>query len=249
MKYLIILLIITNELFALVSIKPVEIGEKPGLSGGVELGLETKRGNTHKDAYKAAIKVTYDSNASYVTWAEVSGEYGEANDVEDTNKMYAHYRYIHKLTDEVLRYEIFAQAQEDKFKALEQRRLGGLGLRAKIFNTPIGGQGYFGLGALYEDIKYTDPLIDPDEQNTRLNTYLAYSVKFTNSTFAYTLYYQPLFEDFNDYVMTNKLELTLNVFQKLYLKFSASYDRDSRPPNGVEYKYDLVQSTTFVYKF
>lgn len=250
MKYFIAILIITSELLALVSIKPVEIGEKAGVSGGVELGLETKRGNTHKDSYKASIKVMYDSNESYLTWAQMSGEYGEANDVEDTNKIYAHLRYIHKLTDENIRYEAFVQTQEDKFKAINHRRLAGAGLRFKIFNTPIGGQGYFGLGGFYENIMYTNPVLDPDEENIRMNSYIAYGVNFSKkSSLAYTLYYQPNTEKFDDYVMTNQLELTLEIYQQLYLKFSATYDADSYPPNGVQEKYDFSQSTTFLYKF
>lgn len=250
MKYIAAIFLITTQLLAVVSIKPVEIGDNQGFSGGVELGLDTKRGNTHKDAYKASANLNYDSNTSYVTWLRISGEYGKANDVEDTNKKYAHLRYIHKLTDETLRYEVFFQAQEDKFKALSYRGVGGLGLRAKIFNTPIGGKGYFGLGGLYEEIQYIDPTIDPNEYNTRVNSYLAYSLKFSNnSSLAYTFYYQPRVDEFEDYVMTNDLELILEIYQKLYLKFSISYDRDSTPPNGIQEKYDLSQSTTFLYEF
>jgi len=250
MKYIVAILIITTQLLAVVSIKPVEIGDKAGFSGGVELGLDTKRGNTYKDSYKASANLNYDNNVSYVTWFTISGEYGEANEIEDTNKMYAHLRYIHKLSEEILRYEVFLQAQDDKFRALNYRGVGGLGLRAKIFNTPIVGKGYFGLGALYEKIRYTDPSLDPNEDNTRLNSYLAYSLKFSkNSSLAYTLYYQPIIDDFDDYVMTNDLELILEVYKKLNLKFSISYNRDSTPPNGVEEKYDLSQSTTFLYEF
>ncbi len=250
MKYIVAILAITTQLLAVVSIKPVEIGDNAGFSGGVELGLDTKRGNTHKDAYKASANLNYDNNSSYVTWLRISGEYGEANEVEDTNKMYAHLRYIHKISEDTLRYEIFLQAQEDKFKALNYRGVGGLGLRAKIFNTPIGGKGYFGLGAMYEEISYIEPLLDSDESNVRINSYLAYSLKFSkNSSLAYTLYYQPMVDKFEDYVLTNDLELILEIYQKLYLKFSLSYDIDSRPPNGIEDKYDLSQSTTFLYEF
>jgi putative salt-induced outer membrane protein YdiY len=250
MRFLLITILMMGQLFAVVSIKPVEIGDKAGFSGGVEFGLDTKRGNTHKDAYKASASINYDNNISYVTWLKISGEYGKANDVEDTNKKYTHLRYIHKLTEDNLRYEVFLQAQEDKFKALNYRGVGGVGLRAKIFNTPIGGKGYFGLGVLYEEIQYTDPSIDPNEYNVRLNSYLAYSLSFSKkSSLVYTLYYQPMIEEFEDYVMTNDLELILEVYKKLYLKFSLSYDKDSRPPNGIEEKYDLSQSTTFLYEF
>jgi len=82
MKTLITLLIIsTQALFAITSVAPVEIGDDVGLHTKVEVSLETKRGNTDKDNYKASLRVTYDSNASYAMWAEVSGEYGQTSTV------------------------------------------------------------------------------------------------------------------------------------------------------------------------
>jgi len=137
MKLLILIAFITTQyLFALVSIAPVEIGEKIGISTKVEAGLETKRGNTDKDNYKASVRITYDNNTDYVAWTEVSGEYGKSNGVEDTSKAFAHLRYIHALTNnEKLRYELFAQLENDQFRQIKSRVLGGAGLRYKIFNS------------------------------------------------------------------------------------------------------------------
>jgi len=247
---LLIFLFITTQLFGLVSIKPVEIGEKVGVSGALEIGLDTKRGNTHKDGYKAAIKVMYDTNSSYLLWLHTMGEYAKVNEVENTNKQYAHLRYIHTLSEKNIRYEGFLQTQEDKFKAINHRRLAGLGLRFKLFDSSINAKGYYALGAFYEDIHYIDPSIDPNEHQIRVNTYLAYSIDLANkSSFVYTVYYQPSVDNFSDYVITNRLELNLQIYQELYLKFSASYDKDSKPPNGIDETYDFTQSTTFVYGF
>ncbi|MCW8894575.1 DUF481 domain-containing protein [Sulfurimonas sp.] len=251
MKLLILITLITTQyLFALVSIAPVEIGAKPGLSAEVEAGLETKRGNTDKDNYKASIRATYDENSSYVMWGELSGEYGKSNGVEDTNKAFSHVRYIHALTDnENLRYELFGQLENDDFRNIKSRVLGGAGLRYKIFNSQEKGKGYAGFGGFYEGIRYTNPLIDPAEDNTRLNSYLAYSIGFNNkASFSCTLYYQPKTNDFSDYVQSSELELKLNIFEELYLKFNASWNVDSKPPVGVE-KSDFVQTTSFVFNF
>lgn len=250
MKTLLIILLTLAQLDALVSITPVEIGKNSGLSANLEAGLETKRGNTHKDNYKLSKRITYDNNSSYVTWAEVSGEYGEANDVEDTNKIYTHIRFIHKLTDEIIRWEIFYQIQNDKFKAINTRNVTGAGLRFNIFDSNTGTKGYLGVGGFYENIRYINSGLDPNEDNIRINTYLAYSSKFNkNSTIAYTLYYQPSIEKFNDHVISNMFELKLNVFKKLFLKFSLSYDVDSVAPNDIESDYDFTQNTSFVYSF
>lgn len=249
MKKLILMTIVaTQTLLALVSIQPVEIGVQPGITGKVEAGFETKRGNTDKDNYKASLRVVYDSNKDYVTWAELSGEYGESNKVEDTNKAYIHLRYIHALTKDNLRGELFFQSQENKFKNIKRRRLGGAGVRYKLFSFFEKDNSYLGLGAFYESILYTTAL-DEDENTYRLNSYFAYTTPFgDDSTFTYTLYYQPSFDKFNDYIVTNSLELKLHIYKELFLKFNIKYDKDTKPPLGVE-DYDFTQTTSFVYNF
>ena len=248
MKLLLLITLLTVQyLFATISIVPVEIGEKPGTHGKVGASLETKRGNTYKDNYKAALRISYDNNISYVTWTEVSGEYGKSHDVEDTNKVFLHFRYIYALTEESIRAELFAQTQEDKFKSIETRRIGGAGLRFKIFEIFENGKGYLGLGGYYENIKYTDE--NPTEHDVRLNSYFAYTINFSeDSTFSYTFYYQPIFDYLNDFVTAHKMELKLHIYQKLFLQFKISYDFDSRPPIGV-LEDDFTQTTELVFNF
>ncbi|QHG92000.1 DUF481 domain-containing protein [Sulfurimonas sp. CVO] len=247
--YLLITLITTQYLFALVSIAPVEIGEKPGFSNSIETSLETTRGNTDTDSYKASLRTTYDNNTSYIVWAEVSGAYGKASGEENTNKLFSHIRYIHALTDETLRAELFAQLQNDKFRQINSRALGGAGLRFKLFDLLKNGKGYFGAGIFYENIRYENPIIDPTEDNVRVNSYFSYAIEFNKtSSAAYTLYYQPKVDDFSDNVQSHELELKLNIYQNLFLKFSLSYNTDSEPPLGVK-KYDFTQNTSFIFNF
>ncbi len=245
MKILLFLLL-TQTLFALVSVIPVDIGDDVGLHGKLGISLETKRGNTEKDNYKTSLRATYDSNASYVTWMELSGEYRQTNGVEDTNKLYSHVRYIHKITKQTLRAEAFVQIQTDKYKLLQERTLGGAGGRFKIFEVLENAKGYGGIGGLYENISYLD---NSTENNVRLNSYLAYTIRFNEkSSFSYIFYYQPLFEDFNDYALSHDIELQLHIYKQFYLKVSASYDLDSKPPLGVKNE-DFAQETMFIFNF
>ncbi len=193
MKFLLLItLIFAQHIFALVTITPVEIGDKSGFSSTIEAALETKRGNSDTDSYKASARTTYDSNKNYVTWAEVSGAYGKANGEENTNKLFSHARYIHAITKERVRGEGFLQLENDEFKHINSRALAGLGVRFKLQNMLQNSRGYLGLGAFYEDITYNNPLINPSEENIRANAYFAYSINLNNdSSIAYTLYYQP----------------------------------------------------------
>jgi len=250
MKFLLLITLITiQHLFALVTIAPVEIGDKPGFSSTAEAALETKRGNTDTDSYKASARVTYDSNADYVSWAEISGAYGKANGEENTNKLFLHARYIHALTQEIVRGETFLQLEKDEFKSIKSRALGGIGARFKLHGIVQNSRGYLGIGTFYEDIVYNNPLINPAEENIRANAYFAYSINLnTDSSLAYTLYYQPKINDLSDNVQSHEVELKLNIYKNLFLKFSLSYNTDSEPAVGVE-KYDFTQNTSFVFNF
>lgn len=249
-KFLFIGILVSQSLFGLVSIVPVDIGEEPGISAKFEMGLETKRGNTDKDNYKASIRVTYDNNVSYATWAEFSGEYGRSRHIKDTSKAFSHLRYIHALTDdENLRYEFFGQLENDKFKDIHSKILGGGGLRYRVLNSPHNGKSYFGFGGFFEGVRYTNPNINSSEDNARLNSYLAYTVKISDmSTFSYVLYYQPKVDDFSDYILANELELKVAILKKLFLKLNLSMIQDKKPAVDVK-KYDFVHTTTFLYKF
>jgi hypothetical protein len=249
MKYIILILLVgAHSLFAVTSIEPIEIGHTKGIYGDALVSLETKKGNTNKENYKASVFVADDNNVSYVTWGRIAAEYGETNDKEDTNKVYLHIRHIHALTKKSIRYELYGQIEEDEFKRIKNRTLLGAGLRYKVLQIFQDGKGYIGLGAFGESIQYTT-LLDPDELNMRLSSYLAYSMKLgDDSRLAYTFYYQPKINKISDYVMSHKFELQMHVYRELFLSFKLAYDLDSSPAIGVS-DYDYTQTTSFVYKF
>jgi len=248
MKTLILLLLITSQsLFALISIVPVEISQNAGVHGELSASLETKRGNTDKDNYKFGARVVYDYNNSFVTWGEISAEYGESSGVQDTNKAFIHLRHIHAITKEDIRLELFLQTQEDKFKSIERRFVGGAGLRFKLFEVFKDGKGYFGAGGFHEYIRYISQ--DPTEKNLRINTYFAYTVGLgEDSTLSYSLFFQPKIDNIKDYTKAHKLNLQLHIYKALYLNLQLSYDVDTRPATGIE-KYDFYQETAFILKF
>jgi len=245
-KAFLLLLLSVEAIYALISIVPVEQGEKVGLSGQMSASLSTKRGNSNTDSYKGGARIAYDNNTSYVTWGELSGEYGEANDVKNVQKIYLHYRFIQNLSDKFHVGELFLQSQEDEFKQIQKRRLVGVGYRQRLLRDYFPLKCFVGLGGFYEYISYTTN--DPREDNSRFNGYIAFTYPTKSVEFSFTSYYQPKFDDFNDFVTANKIELKIHLIEKLYLTFKVSYDYDSNPPSGVE-KYDFYQDTAFLYEF
>jgi len=249
MKLLAIIFFYVLSAKALITIAPVDIGAKPGLSGGVKGSFTTKRGNTVSDEYSAGVRIQYDNNSSYVVWSDLSLSYAKASGVTNTNKTFAHIRYIHVLPflKKSLNWESFVQSQTDKFTKIQKRLLAGLGLR---YHSDLKAYGniYFGVGTFAEHIKYTTN-VDPSEDNVRLNIYIAYKNQLTeNVRLSYVGYYQPRVDIFSDAIFSNSAELRVKIYKQLSINFELTYNQDTKPAVGVE-KYDFFQKTSFVYDF
>jgi hypothetical protein len=231
---------------AVITIRPVVIGKKPGFSGTLEGSLQTKRGNTEKDEYMLGVKAQYDNNSTYVTFIDLIGVYGEASGERNTNKTYLHTRYIHSLVGG-FNYEVFLQSETNEFTSIDKRRVAGGGLRYHYKDGDWGNL-FFGLGAYYENISYTTEL-DPNENNIRMNAYIAYSKDFSKTaSLSYVGYYQPKVDMLNDYITSNAIALKIHIYKELHLKFKLYYDVDSKPAIGVK-KMDFTQVTSFSYDF
>jgi len=247
MKFLVFLLFSFVSAQAIITIAPVDIGQKPGKSGMFKGSFETKRGNSDVDTYSAGLRLQYDNNESYLIWSDFTFSYGKSSGVTNTNKTYAHLRYIHHLYEKSIDWETFLQSETNEFTNVKHRYLGGGGVRFFAKKKHFG-KLHLGVGAFYEDISYTTT-IDPTEKNLRANTYLAYTNNFTKESYlSYVFYYQPKVDAFEDYILSNGLELNILIYKQFYLNFVFFYDYDSMPAIGVK-KEDISQKTSFLYKF
>lgn len=239
----------TTSLFGIVNISPNEVGLRPGVAGYIQAAVNNQRGNTDKDEYDFSSSISYDNNHSYVTWLDFNYVYGDVGGVTNENKAYAHYRFLHTLFDPDWNWELFAQNQGDDFRQIERRLLGGAGLRWRFLSSEAFGRIYFGSGAYYEYLNYTDPQIDPKEYNTRLNFYLSYTKKFgKDARVSLSSYYQPKVNNFHDYYTYSGASLLLYIYGTIYLKMSVSYASDSIPAVGVK-RDDFQHTSSIGWKF
>jgi len=248
MKHLLLFSLLFANLFAVITIAPVEIATKSGYSGKLNGSLETKRGNSDLDNYSAGLRLRYDEADKYTLWSDFIFSYGQASGVTNTNKTYTHIRYIHSIEKiKPLNYELFVQAETNDFTNVKQRVLLGGDMRYHN-NMQEYGNLFFGLGGFAESVKYLTT-VDEEEKNLRINSYISYSKKFNKkSKLSYVLYYQPNVAQFDDYIFSNGLELTILIYEKLYINFNIYYDIDSKPAVGVD-DTDFSQKTSFIYKF
>ena len=248
-KSLFFLLLITSTLSAVKYIAPNEVGLRPGISGNVQASIKNERGNTDKDEYHIRSRISYDNNRSYVAWLEFSYAYGQALGVENENKAFLHYRFIHTLYSDNWNWEAFAQNEGDDFRQIQRRLLGGAGLRWRFYHSPAFGRIYVGAGAYYEYLEYFNPNIDPTERNSRLNAYIAYTKKFgKDARVSFASYYQPKMSDWEDHYIHSAASLLLYIYGSIYLKASVSHSYDTRPAIGVK-KEDLRQLSSIGWKF
>lgn len=247
--FLLLPLFFSTSLFALISIAPVDIGSKPGFSGNVSGSLGSKSGNTNKDDYSLGLRLQYDEGEDYLVWGTVTYNYGESEGIKNEDRTYVHLRTVHALYEKAWCGELFIQSEQDEFKDIHERSLAGANVRWRFFNSDNLVKGYAGLGVLAEKIDYSHPFVNPPENNTRLNSYIAYTRSFmATSKASYVGYYQPKLGDSSDYITAHDLELIVPIYEKLYLSVSAKYTYDSRPPLGVE-KQDTMYKSSLSWEF
>ncbi len=238
-------LLFYTPLWAIVTIKPLDVGEKrPGYSGELAFSWKSNRGNSEVDSTDAGIYLQKDFEAS-LYFIKGSYKYGEASGETNVDNSFVHIRRIHKLFTH-LDDEQFIQQQSDEFQSLKRRTLAGTGLRVHMGEPKTSGRLYFGFGGFYLVEKEKNRL---EDEYGRGNFYLSY--KYTPSkdvTFALVSYYQPRMDQSSDYLQLSTMELNIAINSSFAVKLSIEYNVNSLPEPGVK-AYDYAQTTAFKYKF
>lgn len=249
MRFFIAIFFYCTSVLALVSIAPVDIGSKPGLSGSISTSISSKRGNTVKDEYSFGGRIQYDEAIDYLIWGTLTYNYGESFGVKNEDKLYGHLRGMHNTRVDDLNSEIFLQSEQDTLRDIKGRSVVGANLRWRFLNSTEWGKSYLGVGALKEEISYSHSLDNPHENNSRINIYAAYTKKISaTSKITYIGYYQPKFKDSKDYVASQTFELIIPIYGSLHLNTSAKYLKDTTPPLSVK-KEDTAISTALLWEF
>jgi len=240
-KHLLLPIFISSLSWSIVSISPITL--KNDSSSNFETGLSysTNSGNIDKSNLKASARLEHFENG-YANALFFSYEYGELNDIKNVDSMTLHLRHIHSLWDD-LDGELFAQYQQNEFKNMDSKYLTGANLRYKLKSGQF--DVFVGLGAFYT---WLDE-VNVESDYTSLNSYLALSYQFSESTsISYNGYFQPRFEDFDDYLIYQEAQLKVNLTDRLSLLVNVLHEYDAKPPIGVE-KSDFSQTTGFSYSF
>lgn len=147
-----------------------------------------------------------------------------------SNSGFGHLRYNRKLGNAV-RWELFTQIQYNKLTKINNRILGGTGLRFKLTQYD-NARFYLGIAYMYEYEELFDPIVF--HKDHRASSYFSFSLYPAEAvSLISTMYVQPLLRDARDYRISNESTLVLAITKKLNLNATFKYAFDSRPPEGV----------------
>lgn len=162
-----------------------------------------------------------------------SYNYSKTRDQKLSNAAFGHIRYNRTLYP-LLKYELYTQIQFNQLLNLRSRYIAGTGLRFKFTNKSLF-KSYLGVAAFYEYEESIELDTRVFRNDFRMSNYLVLSLRLPKDKgeLTSTTYYQPLFDRFDDFRISNQTTLVLNFSKKLAFTTSFSYFFDTFPPNGI----------------
>jgi putative salt-induced outer membrane protein YdiY len=222
---------------------------KEGFSGRFHLALGGAAGNTDKINLQTGARLEWKRDAT-IDLSILEYNYGETNDVRDTNRAFAHLRRTVQYRERRA-VEGFVQVERNEFTRLSFRGLAGGGLRLTLSRSEDF-RAYLGLGA-FAVREVLDDRVDVTDAGARNfvrgNLYLSLNGDLNDYTTLYnTLYYQPALDDLPDARVLNEAGLRIQLSRQIDLRSSVQVVHQSRPPQTVD-KTDITYLTGIEYRF
>jgi hypothetical protein len=150
------------------------------------------------------------------------------------NAGFQHLRYNYTINDSsAFTLETFFQHQYNPIKLLNRRLLGGLGPRFRIINKEKSGL-YIGMLGMYEFEQLSDSL-KTEKRIGRLSSYLSLNWDILpNLTFTNISYYQPAFQNPQNFRLSIENNLELKITHSLSFKIGFQANYDSKPPEDIQ---------------
>lgn len=222
---------------------------KNTFSADLDFSVSGSSGNTQTEKVALNSQFSWQAEKS-INLAIFGYKFGKSNNSRNVNKAFAHYRYIHQLTD-TLDWEAFSQLETNEFTRLTYRGLVGTGVRVAIAKTQKQ-HAFLGLGGFYskEEIEVTAGLTDDGvEELNRANIYFLSKYNVSSSmSFSNVLYYQPRLNKISDYRALFQAKFDFKINHELSLRLSLDIVHDSAPSQGIK-NTDISYLTGFNFSF
>lgn len=221
-----------------------------GFAGGVSASLAWKKGNTELLQVKGNLGLAY-RHGPQTLFLLAAGSYGLKGEEVVVSQLFEHLRFRHSFS-EWLQGEGFAQHEQDRFRRLSLRLVGGAGPRLSwswtaapaALSSDAAGQGSPPSTGLSLAVAVASALMVEREAYTgdgsaatagRWSSYLQADVFFSKSlSLHHTTFIQPRLDAFADIRLLSQTALAVKANSWLGVKLSFHANYDSRPPAAVE---------------
>lgn len=248
---LVISILFSTSASAIVSMDDIHLGStQEGFASKANFAINGASGNTNQMRSELGTHVQW-YQQGITTYLLFNYRYGESGGQSDTGKAFVHARHIRPHSP-LWDWELFTQAEHDKFTRLSLRTLVGTGIRLNLVEQPTNTRAFLGMGGFYaEEILEAENTSEADieSQFVRGNIYAIIQYKINPQlSFMSTTYYQPNIENDSDYRLLEEATLRVKVANTINIKLSLEYSFDNLPPLGVE-KRDMIYQSGFEYHF
>lgn len=229
--FLLGLIYFSSSFGQIINIESKRIGEtKDGWTGNINFNLKYTQ-NTSKIwefGNKAAFQYKKKKNTYlFLTDLKVIRK----NNDDLINNGYAHIRYNHHFKDSgPFSTEVFSQVQYNGVQKIRVRSLNGLGIRTKILGNDTINLNV-GIASMYE---YEESTTLTYQNNIRGSSYISFNWDISQKVRFKTInYYQPLFNNFSDFRISNESSLSLVITEKLTFNTIFNLLYDTQPVEGI----------------
>lgn len=207
-----------------------------GLYHTINLAVDYNKGNEDYVKYSADYRLDL-YHEQFLTYLVGSLEYKEGNSSVLTNNGLVHLRFIFNQKGRI-EPEVFTQLDYNDFIFLEQRILGGGGLRLSLFNKRADSSNQLvaelGMGLMYEYEEYINNA-ESTKRYIRSTNFLNLRYSYLNNiVLSSVTYYQPYINDFRDFRILSENRVSFIITKFLAFFVSTNYRYDSYPPKGLK---------------
>lgn len=224
---------------AIVNVEPLRIRleDKERALGSGKFYSSAEGGNKEKLYYGFGIFIggRYDKHIHFIS---ASGEFEKYNNIETTRNGFIHVRYNYKFHD-TMYWEIFNQAEDDRFRLLKLRYLAGCGFRWKLADYLFYGTSYL---VEYNKTEESEDIWE------RWNFYISLSKDIISGvTYNLVTYLQPRIDE-DRFRFLGETGFIFKINKYLASEISFNINRDDEVPAGVgKVDWDLVNSLSFTF--
>jgi hypothetical protein len=232
-----------------VNVEPLrdEVGDNQ-LGGRAQLTFSGRVGNTQGMTLGSS-GILGGRTGRHFGFVAASGDYQRSSGATDVEKYFAHARYNLHVVDPLI-WEVFAQAEHDRFQRLSLRELLGTGPRFELIDDETVS---LAVATAYmlelEALTAEDPYPEEDKISHRSSSYATLLIAPDDRvSFEIVCFYQPRFDDPRDFRFSSTTTMEFSIVSILTAQIGTTSRYDSHPPGGVG-RFDLEVKNALGVKF